>query len=86
MLAFEEPSLLPPGCHLALTLPTARDWRGFVAAVKQCVARMRADPSLNHNASTASYGLAATIGQFDVGFIEEMCKVHSAALLDALGD
>lgn len=46
---------------------------------------MKADPSLNHNASTASYGLAASVGNLDIDFINDMCKVHSEALLDALG-
>ena len=44
----------PPGCHLAVTLPTATQADEFVAAVKRAVAKMKAEPELNHSASVAS--------------------------------
>lgn len=74
----------PPGCHLAVTLPTATQADEFVAAVKRAVAKMKAEPELNHSASVATYGLAANLSKVDAGYVNDLCKLHSAALLDAL--
>ena len=74
----------PPGCHLAVTLPTSKDAAAFVEAVRSAVALMKAQPELNHSSSVATYGMAAKLSSVDVSYINDMCKLHSAALLDAL--
>ena len=57
--------------------------RLYVAAVKRAVAKMKAEPELNHSASVATYGLAANLSKVDAGYVNNRCKLHSAALLDA---
>ena len=75
----------PAGCHLAVTLPSSTEVEGFVSAVKDAVSLMRRKPELNHSSSVATYGMAATLSMVDVSYVNDMCKLHSAALLDALG-
>ena len=72
----------PTGCHLAITLASAPDWRQFVDAVKGSVKLMKEKPELNHNSNVATYGMAAKIP--DLSFMGNICKLHSAALLDSL--
>ena len=74
----------PTGCHVAVTLLTACHADDFVAAMKGAVAKMNAEPELNHSASVATYGLAANLSVVDKEYINNLCKLHSAALLDAL--
>lgn len=40
------------------------------------------NPSLNHNSTVATYGMTASIP--DEGFLGDLLKVHSQALLDTL--
>ena len=61
-----------------------RDVLKHAAAVKRAVAKMKAEPELNHSASVATYGLAANLSKVDAGYVNDLCKLHSAALLDAL--
>eukprot|EP01043_Picozoa_sp_COSAG02_P019991 COSAG02_NODE_975_length_15507_cov_14.829180_3_plen_294_part_00 len=75
----------PPGCHLAVTLPSSTQVGEFVSAVKGAVKLMKQKPELNHSSSVATYGMAAKLSNVDVSYVNDMCKLHSAALLDALG-
>lgn len=43
---------------------------------------MKDKPELNHNSTVATYGMSASIP--DPAFMNEMIRLHSAAVLDAL--
>jgi len=51
----------PHGAHIAITDASQSHWKEFVAAVRECVKDMKADPTLNKNHSTALYGLTGMI-------------------------
>ncbi len=65
-----------------MTLATAADWQKLVKAMKICIKLMKEKPELNHGSTVATYGMTAKIP--DERFINEMTKLHSGALLDAL--
>jgi hypothetical protein len=69
---------------MALTVANCRDWEKFVADVRKAVDKMKANPELNHCSDVASYGMAVSLP--DPCILEDACKLHSKALLDALGD
>jgi hypothetical protein len=50
--------------------------------MKICIKLMKEKPELNHGSTVATYGMTAKIP--DERFINEMTKLHSGALLDAL--
>jgi len=77
-------TMRPSGCHFAISMANCHDWNKFIADVRSAVDKMKADPSLNHNSDVASYGMAVNLP--DPIVLEDACKLHSAALLDALGD
>lgn len=58
---------LPPGCHLALTLPTAKDWRGLVDAVKagvaKCVPSLSSRTKRMHSANLVPALVVAVVAQ-----------------------
>ena len=51
----------PAAAHLAITDSSAGNWKHFVSSLKDCVAVMKKDPSLNVNHDTAVYGLTGQI-------------------------
>ena len=68
--------------HISLTLATASEWKKFVKDLKVSIKEMKDKPELNHNSTVATYGMSAKIP--DESFMNEMVKLHSAALLDSL--
>jgi hypothetical protein len=77
-------TMRPSGCHFAISMANCNDWKKFIADVRSAVDKMKANPKLNHNSDVASYGMAVNMP--DPCILEAACKLHSAALLDALGD
>jgi sphinganine-1-phosphate aldolase len=75
-------TMRPSGCKLVISEPTALHWREFVDAVKGSVKLMKEKPELNHNSNVALYGLATNMP--DMCVMDEICKMHQKALLDAL--
>jgi len=65
-----------------MTLATASEWKKFVKDLKVSIKEMKDKPELNHNSTVATYGMSAKIP--DESFMNEMVKLHSAALLDSL--
>lgn len=65
-----------------MTMGIAQNWRKLVADMQNCIQRMKKDPSLNSNKTIATYGMTASIP--DPRFLNDMLKIHSAAVLDAL--
>lgn len=65
-----------------MTLPTAEKWQDLVKATKATIKEMKEKPELNHNQTIATYGLTAKIP--DDNFLNDIVKLHSAAILDAL--
>ena len=72
----------PPSMQLCITDSNSANWEDFIDAVNECVAAMKADPSLNTNASTALYGLTGAIP--DPRFLRQFVCYHQAAMLDTL--
>jgi sphinganine-1-phosphate aldolase len=72
----------PQGAHVALTLATCYDWKAFVSALKSSVQMMKDMPELNHSSSVATYGMAGSMP--DPCVLDQMCALHTNALLDAL--
>ena len=72
----------PAGLHLAITVATCYDWKEFVKAIKDSVALMKEDPTLNHNSNVATYGMASTMPSSTI--LDDMSHLYHAALLDAL--
>jgi hypothetical protein len=54
----------------------------MVKDIKTSVKEMKEKPELNHNSTVATYGMTAKIP--DESFVNDICKIHSAAVLDAL--
>ncbi len=54
----------------------------MVKDIKTSVKEMKEKPELNHNQTIATYGLTAKIP--DDNFLNDIVKLHSAAILDAL--
>jgi len=77
-------TMRPSGCHFAISMANCHDAKKFIADVRSAVDKMKANPKLNHNSDTAAYGMAVSMP--DPIVLEDACKLHSAALLDALGD
>lgn len=50
--------------------------------MKTAIKRMKDNPELNTNQTIATYGMTASIP--DESFLNELLKLHSAAILDAL--
>lgn len=65
-----------------MTLSTASEWKKFVKDLKVSIKEMKDKPELNHNSTVATYGMSAKIP--DESFMNEMVKLHSAALLDSM--
>lgn len=65
-----------------MTMPLALEWEKVFKAIKASVKLMKQKPELNHNSNVASYGMAAMVP--DAAFLNNMLKLHSAAILDAL--
>ena len=74
----------PPSAHLTITTTTEGHWQDFVKAIKGCAQMMIKDPSLNVNPDKALYCIGDLIP--DKNLIHTFIKVHSAAMLDTLGD
>merc|ERR1711957_852664 len=83
-IAMADVMLKESGWHFAISMANCQDWKKFIADVRSAVDKMKADPTLNHNSDVASYGMAVNLP--DPIILEDACKMHSAALLDALGD
>ncbi len=77
-----SPVQYPQGIHCSMTLAMAADWQKMVKDIKTSVKEMKEKPELNHNSTVATYGMTAKIP--DESFVNDICKIHSAAVLDAL--
>ena len=72
----------PGGLHIAFTLASAGQWAKFVSDMKKCIALMKKKPELNHNSTTATYGMTAKVP--DSAFLGGIANLHSEALIDTL--
>lgn len=77
-----SPVQYPQGIHVSMTMATAKDWEKMVKYLKKSIKEMKDKPELNHNSTVATYGMSASIP--DPTFMNEMIRLHSAAVLDAL--
>lgn len=74
----------PPGMHLAITLDSCTQADKFVNDIKASIVKMEKDPKLNHNSTTAAYGMVTQMPDTEV--LDDSCKMHTAACLDILGE
>lgn len=72
----------PSGLHIAFTVGNSPFWRKFVDDLKNSIKMMLDDPKLNHNDSTAFYGMAAKIP--DSKILGDVAKIYNGAILDAI--
>ena len=72
----------PSGCHISFTRATAKDWRNLAKNLKECIAMIKADPSLNSKSTAATYGMTAKIP--DSSLVDDIVKGYIGSVLDVL--
>lgn len=65
-----------------MTLPIAKEWEKILSVLKASIKLMKEKPELNHNSTTASYGMAAKIP--DKSVLNDFANIFTGLVLDTL--
>lgn len=65
-----------------MTLPLAKEWEKILSVLKASIKLIKEKPELNHNSTTASYGMAAKIP--DKSVLNDLANTIMGLNLDTL--